>query len=465
MTSTFGRRAGLVAVFAALSVVATTRSVAQIDVPPPQSVIVFIADDQADRDAGVYGNTAIRTPNIDRLAAAGIRFDSAFLTTSSCSPSRSSILTGRYPHNTGAEDLHTPLPVDQITIARLLRAQGVYTAALGKWHLGGAERVNWDTIVEAPGEDLADRTLEVLEARPSDRPFFLWVASTDPHRPYPGTGTDLPHDPASVRVPPYLPDHPLVRQDLAAYYDEIARFDWVVGQVLDALDAEGIAADTLVFYLSDNGMPFPRAKTTLFDSGIRTPFIVRWPQAVRRGTVESGLVSAIDIAPTIADALGVEMPTAQGFSLMPALRGSGPPGREAVFAEANWHDYEQFTRAVRTDRFKLVRNYYWDRPLWHPADSVNSITWQAFRELDAAGRLTPAQTYLMRPERPFEELYDLARDPDELTNVGGDPAYRDELARLRTRLDNWRVETDDRMPDERRLDGFNRDGEPLPHLP
>ncbi|MDP6372235.1 MAG: sulfatase [Vicinamibacterales bacterium] len=430
--------------------------------PAPAGVIVFIADDQDGRDAGVYGNPAIRTPNIDRLAAAGVRFDRAFLTTSSCSPSRSSILTGRYPHSTAAEDLHTPLPADQTTIARLLGDAGVYTASIGKWHLGDVERANWETIVEVPGADLADRTLEVFERRPTDRPFFLWVASTDPHRTYPGTGTATPHDPADVRIPPYLPDHPRVREDLAAYYDESARFDSAVGQVLAALDAEGIADETLVFYLSDNGMPFPRAKTTLFDSGILTPFIVRWPREIVGGAVEAGLVSAIDIAPTIADAMGLEMPTAQGASLMPTLADGSATGRDAVFAEANWHDYEQFSRAVRTGRFKLVRNYYWDTPLWHPADSVNSITWEAFLELDATGRLTSAQRYLMQPARPFEELYDLASEPDELTNVVDDPAYRDELAALRIRLDNWRVETDDRMPAERRLDGFNRNGEPLP---
>ena len=446
-----------------LILAATTPQAIAQNSPPPAGVIVFVADDQGGRDAGVYGNTAIRTPNIDQLAADGIRFDRAFLTTSSCSPSRSSILTGRYPHSTGAEDLHAPLPAGQTTIARLLGDTGVYTASIGKWHLGDAERANWDTIVEVPGEDLADRTLDVFADRPADRPFFLWVASTDPHRTYPGTGTATPHDPADVAISPYLPDHPLVRDDLAAYYDEIARFDDAVGRVLGALDAEGIANDTLVLYLSDNGMPFPRAKTTLFDSGTLTPFIVRWPRAVEGGTVEDGLVSAIDIAPTIADAYGIEMPTAQGRSLLPSLNGSGSSGREAVFAEANWHDYEQFTRAVRTDRFKLIRNYYWDTPLWHPADSVNSITWEAMRELDAAGRLTPAQRYLMQPARPFEELYDLERDPDELTNVVDDPIYRDELARLRTRLDNWRVETDDRMPAERRRDGFNREGEPLPH--
>ncbi|MDP6606701.1 MAG: heparan N-sulfatase, partial [Dehalococcoidia bacterium] len=162
-------------------------------------------------------------------------------------------------------------------------------------------------------------------------------------------------------------------------------------------------------------------------------------------------------------AMGLEMPTAQGASLMPTLRERAPIGRDSIFAEANWHDYEQFSRAVRTGRFKLVRNYYWDTPLWHPADSVNSITWEAFLELDATGRLTPAQRYLMQPKRPFEELYDLTRDPDELTSVVDDPAYREDLARLRTRLDRWREETDDRMPAERRRDAFNRDGEPLPH--
>jgi hypothetical protein len=145
------------------------------------------------------------------------------------------------------------------------------------------------------------------------------------------------------------------------------------------------------------------------------------------------------------------------------LRDADAPGREAIFAEANWHDFEKFTRAVRTDRYKLVRNYYWDKPLWNSVDSINSITWQGMMEMKQAGRLTPAQAFLFQETRPFEEFYDLQADPFELKNVIEDPRYQRAVVELRIRLDNWRVETNDLMPAQRVPDGWTLDGNPLPH--
>jgi arylsulfatase A-like enzyme len=266
-----------------------------------------------------------------------------------------------------------------------------------------------------------------------------------------------------VVVPPYLPDHPLIREDLARYYDEITRFDEHVGLVLRELERQGELDQTFVVYLSDNGMPFPRAKTTLYDSGIRTPLIVRYPAFVPAGSVQSGLVSSIDIAPTILALAGIEQDTMSGQSLMPMLKDPLLAGREAIFAEANWHDFETFTRAVRTERFLLIRNYYWDQPLWNSVDSINSPTWTGYLEARRSGTLTPAQRHLLVEPRPFEELYDLQLDPMSLANVVHDPSYTESLNRLRTHLDNWRVETADTMPEERREDGWTRDGRPLPH--
>jgi arylsulfatase A-like enzyme len=425
--------------------------------------LVFIADDHGEGDLGCYGHPVLRTPNIDRLAKEGLRFDRAFLTISSCSPSRSSILTGRYPHSTGAEDLHQPLPADQKTVARYLRAAGYHTMAAGKWHLGPHEKANWDRILECQGKDTAASALKLLAERPKDKPFFFWVASVDPHRPYDEKDFPSPHDPAKVVVPPYLPDHPLIRADLAHYYDEIERFDRHVGEVVAALSREGLLDRTLLVYMSDNGMPFPRAKTTLYDSGIRMPFIVRYPRLVPPGSVQKGLASSVDLAPTLLELAGVPQDSMQGRSMLPMLRDPGAPGREAVYAEADWHDFEQFTRAVRTGRHLLVRNYYWDKPLWNSVDSINSQTWKGFMEMRQAGRLTPAQAFLFVEPRPFEELYDLEADPHAFRNLADDPAHRDKLNRLRTLLDNWRVETADRMPAERVPDGWTRDGIPLPH--
>jgi N-sulfoglucosamine sulfohydrolase len=426
------------------------------------NVLILIADDQGEGDLGCYGHRVLRTPNIDRLASEGTRFDRAFLTISSCSPSRASILTGRYPHSTGAPDLHQPLPAEQKTLARILRAAGWHTMAAGKWHLGAAERANWDRIEECPGKETAERAVKLLAERPRDKPFFFWVASWDPHRPF-GEVLPNPHDPQQIVVPPYLPDHPLIRMEIAQYYDKIERFDRHVGEILAELERQGELDRTFIVYLSDNGMPFPRAKTTLYDSGIRTPLLVRYPAGVKAGVVQRQLVSSVDLAPTILDVAEVPQDSMQGQSFRTLLKIPDGPAREAVYAEANWHDYAQFTRAVRTPRYLLVRNYYWEKPLWNSVDSINSVTWKGMMEMKQAGRLSAGQAFLFQEPRPFEEFYDLREDPYSFKNVVDDPGYREYVAGLRTLLDNWRVDTHDVMPAERKPDGWTRDGVPLPH--
>lgn len=445
---------------AALVVAAAVAMTAQAE---PPNFVVFLADDQGYGDLSCYGHPTLRTPHIDRLAREGMRFQAAFLTTSSCSPTRASLLTGRYPHATGAEDLHQPLPAQQKSLARYLRQAGYHAAAVGKWHLGEAEQEQWDSIAECDGADTADCALRILRERPADQPFFLWVASKDPHRPYGADGIRVRHSPQDAVVPAYLPDHPFIREELAQYYDEIGRFDEHVGQVLDELQNQDVLDQTFVVYLSDNGMPFPRAKTTLYDSGIRTPLLVRYPPLVPAGTVQRGLVSTIDLSHTILELAGISASTVQGQSLLAMLADPEVAGREAIFAEANWHDFEQFSRAVRTERYLLIRNYYWDKPLWNSVDSINSRTWTGLMQMHRLGKLTEAQRFLFVEPRPFEEFYDLQLDPESLENVIDQPRYVDQVNRLRTLLDNWRVETQDVMPSDRRRDGWTRDGRPLPH--
>ena len=174
--------------------------------------LVFIADDLGEGDLSIYGHPTLRTPNVDRIGREGMVFDRAFLTTSSCSPSRASILTGRYPHSTSAEDLHMPLPADQTTFARALAANGYHSAAVGKWHLGEAEKAHWAVIAECAGAETGERAIEQLRGRPG-QPFFFWVASKDPHRPFDANAIPVPHRAEDVSLPPYLPDHPLIRKD------------------------------------------------------------------------------------------------------------------------------------------------------------------------------------------------------------------------------------------------------------
>ncbi len=443
--------------------------------------VLIIADDMAWDDSGAYGNTKIRTPNIDRLASEGMRFTRAFVTISSCSPSRSSLITGRYPHNTDAEQLHWPLPPAQVTFVEKLKDAGYWTVASGKWHLGEAVKSRFDVVNDAgaagfqsdpkTGKMLAEDDsgaagwIPTMRQRPGDRPFFLWLAAFDPHRDYVENIIPEPHRPADITVPPYLPDTPEVRRELALYYDEIARLDENVGMVTAELERQGVAGNTLVLFISDNGRPFPRAKTTLYDSGIRTPLIARWPAKIEHGAVAEGLVSSVDVAPTILELAGVAIPsTVQGKSFAPILRNPRAATRDAVYAEKNWHDYEDRARAVRTGRFKYIRNDYPDLPLTTSADSGRSPTMDAIRRLRDAGKLTPAQSRIFLAPRPREELYDVVADPHELRNLAADKAYARTLAELREMLNRWGRETDDRMPLCRTPDEFDREtGKPLPN--
>lgn len=464
-----------------------TAESSQTDAARPNFVVI-IADDMAYEDSSPYGHPTLRTPNLERLAQEGIRFDQAFVTASSCSPSRASIITGRYPHNTDAEQLHWPLPADQVTFMERLKAAGYWTAAAGKWHLGDAIKDRFDEVREAgtsgfqlPTGDAArnakmtgsgtgaqkcgcDQWLPLLEERPADRPFFLWLAALDPHRDYEDGILKEPYRPEDVVVPPYLPDTPDVRLDISRYYDEITRLDSFVGRVLDELDRQGVAEETYVIFFSDNGMPFPRAKTTVYDSGIRTPMIVRKLGRVPATALHRGLVSTVDLAPTILSLAGVDAPdTFEGRSFARLLEDTTASIRDHVFAEKHWHDYDDHVRAVRSERYKYIRNEYVDLPRTPPADVVRSPSYRAMQRLREEGHLTAAQMNPFISPRPAEELYDVAADPYELNNLAENSRYQNVLDEMRDVLDEWRMRTGDAVPPRRTPDEFDRvDGTPLP---
>ena len=447
------------------------------------NIILLIADDMAWDDSGAYGHKTVRTPSLDKLASQGMRFDRAFLTASSCSPSRSSMITGRYPHSTGAQQLHWPLPPDQVTFVELLKKAGYWTAAAGKWHLGDAVKDRFDLVKEAnpagfrlghpagqpapkadaSGKSGAGEWISTLQARPKNKPFFLWLASFDPHRDYEAGIIPNPHRPEEVVVPPYLPDVSETRKDLALYYDEITRLDRYVGEVLTELDRQGERDNTLVLFISDNGRPFPRAKTTLYDSGIKAPWIARWPKQIKPASASGSLVSSVDIAPTVLELAGIKSGNSfQGKSFVPILKNPKATTREMVFAERHWHDFDDHVRAVRSERYKYIRNYYPDLPATPPADAVRSPTFQAMRGLRDAGKLSPPQLACFVKPRPEEELYDTEADPHELYNLAGDARHAATLNQLRRALEEWQRITDDHLPRARTPDEFDREmGSPL----
>jgi arylsulfatase A-like enzyme len=401
--------------------------------------LVFIADDAGARHFGCYGNAAVRTPNVDRLAAEGLTLDKAMLTTPQCSPSRISILTGLYPHATGAEDLHMPLPERHTTIAGHLRRAGYFTGHMQKAHEGPHSDRQFDWY--HPG---LERFAAFLDAA-GERPFFLWVAFNDPHRPYEPGALAEPHDPAQVEVPPYMADTPETRADIARYYDEIGRMDGVIGRFLRLLGQRGLEEETLVVFLTDNGAPFPREKGTVYDAGVRTPLIFRWPGVVPRGQRHDGLASVIDLAPTLLALAGIEPPAAmQGESFAAGLADPARwPARRAAFSERNWHDCDEHIRSVRTARYRLVHNAYIELPFGSPADVSASPSWRALYERKRNGGLTEAQALLFDVPRPEIELYDTVEDPWEIRNLAAEPDYQPQVAEHYALLQEWRAATGD----------------------
>jgi N-sulfoglucosamine sulfohydrolase len=423
-------------------VTGSTTALAQEPKDAEPNIMVLVADDLGWRDTGVYGNGAIRTPNIDRLARSGLRVVYAFGTSPQCSPSRISILTGKYSHATRTEDLHTPLPEGQKILPAYLQGRGYFTGMMAKTHIGpaGERQFQW----------YSPETWAALPAfldSAGTRPFFLWVGFHDPHRPYKPGAIAHPHPPATVRVPPYLADTPETRADLALYYDATSRMDQDIGRMLDELERRKLRDNTLVIFLSDNGPPFPREKGTLYDPGTRTPLIFSWSGVVRAGSVfDSGLVSTVDLAPTILEVAGAELPeTVQGRSFRSMLKDPGSyAGRTYVFSERNWHDCDEHQRAVRTTRFKLIRtDAYTELPLCTAADIGASPSFLALRARSKAHQLTAAQSRLFEVPRARLELYDLARDPWELRNVADEPRYAKEVRELATVLQEWMEQTDD----------------------
>lgn len=421
--------------------------------------IVFIADDLSWDDCGAYGHPSIRTPHIDRLASEGMTFDYAVLTISSCSPSRSSIMTSRYPHATGAGELHQPLPANQVMMTKPLSESGYWTAAVGKWHLGEAVVDQVDYRRQIGPEKMGEAWVEMLRKRPKDKPFFLWAAALDPHRPYPPGAIEKPHSAEDAVVPPFLPDHQAVRDDLADYYDEIGRFDRHIGITLDELVAQGVADNTVIFVLSDNGRPFPHCKTRIDYPGVGMPLIIRFASQIQAGSRCNSLVSSIDLAPTILDLAGVQRPESfQGVSLKPLFANPTTSVRDFAFAEHNWHDYRAFERSVFDDRYGYVRNWLPHLPRTPPADAVRSPTFAVMKELHHQGLLDPLQKGCMEPSGTAEFLYAVRTDPNCLHNLASDPSHREDLERLRNALKQWQDNTDDQFRGEESLrpDAFDR---------
>jgi N-sulfoglucosamine sulfohydrolase len=436
-----------------------------------KNVVLFVTDDQG-QDAGCYGNPVIRTPNLDSLAEDGVRFDYAFATTASCSASRSVILTGLHNHRTAQyghthEYHHFRSYEDLKTLPVLLEESGYRTASVGKFHVAPRIVYRFQEFLNGSSRnpvEMANNSREFIQ-RDKDHPFFLYFCTSDPHRGG-GQAEELPNrpdrfgnlpqgyegiettlfDPDDVIVPPFLPDTPAARAELAQYYQSVSRVDQGLGRLIEVLKEAGAWEDTLFIYISDHGIAFPGAKTTVYEPGLRSPCIVRNPYSVDRGVATRAMVSWVDLTPTILDFTGVTTRQLEfhGRSFLPVLDDVDQEGWDEVFASHTFHEVTMYypMRVARERRYKLIWNIAHQLPYPFATDLWAAPTWQEqFRHgpQTSYGKRTVDQ-YIHRPEF---ELYNLQSDPVESRNLAADPQHMKLLERLKTKIRNFQERTED----------------------
>jgi len=455
------------------------------------NVVLYVLDDWG-RDAGCFGNKIIKTPHIDALAAEGTRFEKAHCTTASCSASRSVILTGLHNHLNGQYghqhgEAHFSAFSSVRSLPVLLGEGGYRTARIGKFHVAPEQVFKFDEAF--PGN--SRHGIEMAENcrawfAKDERPFFLYICSSDPHRGggvvasdplkpdsfgnngnYPGH-EPVRYDPKDVIVPPWLPDTPECRAEIAQYYQAVSRADQGIGHLVKVLKETGRYDNTLIMLTADNGMPFPGSKTNLYEPGMHLPLIVRAPEQKKRGGLCHAMVSWVDYAPTILDFCGVKVPDA------PAITGDGelfvgqqrrggrkqpytfhgrswrglwdeenPAGWDEVYASHTFHEIQMYypMRVIQTRQWKLILNIAHPLPYPFASDLWASATWQSVAtkgESRYGGRAV--SEYLQRPRY---ELYDKQADPEEFKNLAADPAHKAIFEELAAKLKTFQQRTRD----------------------
>lgn len=412
------------------------------EAPKPRNLLLVLADDLSCVDLSCYGSRNVRTPNIDALAARGMLFERAYTCVGACQPSRSSLYTGLYPTGHGALGFG-PIATSIATWPALLREVGVATALIGKLDVDPPEQFPFEHFVKS--RDMVSRRDSEVWRRElahylriaGDRRFAAVVALTDPHRPFDEAQPLEPRtDPAALVTPSFLWDAPGVREDLAAYYDCVARLDRTVGALLRALSEAGRAEDTLVIFTSDNGAAFPFAKATLYEAGVRMPLVVAGP-GVQAGSRAGGFASLLDLLPTALELFGAPPRALDGRSLLPELCGEAAQARTQFVSMQTENNRERAApaRALHTERFKYIRNLTPEVAM--VSNVVNhTLTWEAGAELARTDEDVKARMHAFL-YRPAEELFDLELDPFELENLAQSPEHAERVAAMRGELRAW----------------------------
>lgn len=396
--------------------------------------ILWIIAEDLYPDLSCYSTPLVRTPNIDRLAADGIRFTNAFTTAPVCSASRSALMTGMYQTSIAAHQHRTtplsPLPGDVGLITDYFRAAGYFTS--------NCAGLNWERPGKTDFNFRVDRAFDGTDwrQRGADQPFFAQVNFSETHRAFKKDRSN-PINPESVVVPPYYPDHRVTRQDWADYLECAQVLDQKVGAVLKRLREDNLTENTIVFFFGDHGRPHVRGKQFLYEGGIHIPLIICWPGRMEQGSVVEDLVSAIDLGPTCMSLAGIKPP---GHLQGEIFLGRDRSSRKYIYSARDRCD-ETFDRirCVRDKRFKYIRNFYPNLPYTqtnlyklrqYPVLTLMQV-------LHAEGKLTPEQARFMAPARPEEELYDLVTDPHELRNLAGEKEFEIIVSRMREALNSW----------------------------
>ncbi|MBI5397052.1 MAG: sulfatase [Verrucomicrobia bacterium] len=415
------------------------------------NILWLIAEDFGPH-LGCYRTKEVWTPNLDKLAADGVRYTRAFTTAPVCSPSRSAFMTGMYQTAIGAHNHRShrddgyKLPDGVRVLPDWLRDAGYFTANLRElpkeFGFNGTGKTDWNFTYE--GKPYDSDKWDDLKSR---QPFYAQINFSETHRKFKG---EKRADPAKVVIPPYYPDHLVTREDWARYLDAATELDRKIGLILKQLESDGLADNTVVIFFGDNGQAHVRGKQFCYDEGLNVPLIIRWPKGVPKpknfepGTVDNQLHDSIDWSATTLDIAGVAKPPKMQGRVF--LGDRAEPPREYSFGARDRCDITVFRfRTVRDARYRYIRNFTPDRPFLshNPYKEMQYPVWNLLKELNSQGKLTPAQAVLCALTMPAEELYDLEKDPHEIKNLANSPDHADVLKRLRAALEEWIEDTHD----------------------
>lgn len=459
------RFAHLVAAFALLPIVTSVggdRVLAARAQPPAgrPNIFMIFADDVTARDLGPYGNKAVRTPNLDRLANQGLRFTNMYAASPSCSPSRAVLLTGLYPNRNGGHPNHSAVKPGTKSMAHYMASLGYRVILMGKVHASPRESFPFefyedDELKPGIGTTKMGSELRTVLAgvKGGGKPVCILYAKFSTHYPWPPV-REYHYEPSEVALQPYLVDTPETRQMRAAYYTHIEDMDRGVGQVMALLEEYKLADDMLTIYSADHGSGWPHERDMLYGPGIHAPFIARWPGKIAPGTVTDALASLVDIVPTFIEVAGGDVSAVvsknggaalDGRSFLPVLLGRQREHHEAIFASHTSNVMSVYPiRAVRTRTHSYIWNIdalYEFPSVWSsdaPSDQFTSRlpVWRSWIRKAATDPFA-AERVRMENERPPEELYDLVNDPFELKNLAEDPTHAPMLRTMRGKLEAW----------------------------